>query len=179
MTRLQCDCVPSQLGNYPLMKITMGGGIVFDFIPDYYMVPDDLNLPQSVSQKCNLTFVPLVAGVKSQWVLGNPFLRAYFSIFDLSEDAQRIGLVGGSLPVERLEVSTLFAVTDWGHNVWWIMVITLIIIFLFIICACLIVRSFCQRRIILRLEKPVESEESDDETQPVDVSIIQIVEPKK
>lgn len=174
--------MPNQLlADYPLMKITMGGGIVFDFSPDYYMVPDDLNLPQSVSQKCNLTFVPLVSvpGVKSQLVLGNPFLRAYFSIFDLSEDAQRIGLVGGSLPVERLEVSTLFAVTDWGHNVWWIMVITLIIIFLCIICACLLVRSCCQRRIILRLEKPVESEESADETQPVDVSIIQIVEPKK
>ena len=88
------------------MKITMGGGIVFYFSPDYYMVPDDLNLPQSVNQKCNLTFVPLVSapGVKSQLVLGNPFLRAYFCMFDLSEDAKRIRLVGVSLPVESLEV---------------------------------------------------------------------------
>jgi len=119
-----------------------------------------------------------VSGVKQQWVLGNPFLRAYFSIFDLSEDAQRIGLVGGTMAAERFEVTYSMDV-DFAHNVWWIMMIILIILFLLILCTCLIVRSCCQRRIILRLEKPVETEESADETQPVDISVIQIVEPKK
>jgi len=43
-----------------------------------------------------LTFRPHES--EENWILGSPFLRAYFSIYDLTGEKPRIGLVGGGLP---------------------------------------------------------------------------------
>ena len=78
--KMYCQCG----GNFPTLSFTMGGK-TFPFNPENYMV-------QVRPEVCLLTFRAAKAG-SQRWILGSPFLKQYFSIYDLTEGHRRIGLL--------------------------------------------------------------------------------------
>merc|ERR1712185_72276 len=81
------DC--SNIGKLPTISFTLGGKD-FDLGPDFYVIraKDD-----SGKEQCQLGIQSINAGVPI-WILGDPFLRKYYTIWDAEQ--QRIGFASAS-----------------------------------------------------------------------------------
>ena len=58
----------------------------------FFLVPRDYLVYHYNKRKCGLLVKQEPKGNDELWLMGDPFLRAYYSIYDL--DNKRIGLVG-------------------------------------------------------------------------------------
>jgi len=72
------------------------GGKKFPFNPENYMVQTKPNV-------CLLTFRSARLG-SERWILGTPFLKQYFSIYDLTEGHRKIGLMDGFYGIHSYSV---------------------------------------------------------------------------
>merc|ERR1711870_154923 len=84
------DC--SNVASLPTITISMGGKD-FDLGPDFYVIraQDD-----SGKEQCQLGIEGVNAGVPI-WILGDPFLRKYYTVWDAEQ--KRVGLPLLSNPV--------------------------------------------------------------------------------
>ena len=53
---------------------------------------------------CGLLIKPELKGTKQVWLMGDPFLRAYYSIYDM--DNNKIGLVGIADSIDTYHIDT-------------------------------------------------------------------------
>lgn len=75
------DC--SNVGSLPDVSITLGGK-EFSLGPEFYVLrgADDAN----ENDECMLGIISQFVGVPYMWILGDPFLRKYYSIYDRDQD---------------------------------------------------------------------------------------------
>ena len=88
---LYCDCDPNgaDYDNFPTIGMNVGNSTVQHW---FYLRGKDYLFYQPRNRSCAL----LIAAEKTQrsnmWLMGDPFLRAYYSIYDM--ETNMIGLVG-------------------------------------------------------------------------------------
>ena len=73
----------------------------------------------------------------TEWIMGSTFQRSYYTIYDLSLETKRLGIVGGRLPPGTY-------VKDDGYSwywLWWIMGLTVFGFFIVMLAVCLCIRS--------------------------------------
>ena len=80
---LLCDCTSTNKSSYPTLNFNLSG-TVFELPSDFYM----LEIGQAASQIC---WVLISNSGLPYWLLGDAFLRGYYSIYDM--DNMRLGLV--------------------------------------------------------------------------------------
>ena len=81
-----CTCTSISDSSYPNMTIRLGGRYVFFFNSTDYLTWD------STKKKCILSFLEDSSGATKFWLLGDPFMRAYYIIHDM--DNLKVGLAG-------------------------------------------------------------------------------------
>ena len=84
-----CECEGADDPTYPMLKLN-SGNITFNFHPKDYLVYEriDINEPPS----CMISFQEETRENTSFWLLGDSFLRAFYTIYDGQN--KRIGFVG-------------------------------------------------------------------------------------
>ena len=95
-----CRCKPANMTAYPTIKFKIQPTLFkppvsLIFLPEHYMVPKNPSLDRHAEQECMLTLRPDPEKVKGRgrWILGSRFLLGHFSVYDLTENRQRIGLI--------------------------------------------------------------------------------------
>jgi len=85
------DC--SNVGSLPIVTFTLGGKD-FDMGPDFYVIraKDD----HSGEERCQLGIQGVIAGGAPLWILGAPFLRKYYAVWDFEQS--RIGFALAKQP---------------------------------------------------------------------------------
>jgi len=75
---VNADC--SNLDSLPTVAFTLGG-VAFDLTPDFYVIKEQIS-PSTYN--CTLAICGSLLAAPL-WILGDPFLRAYYSIYDRSQ----------------------------------------------------------------------------------------------
>jgi hypothetical protein len=86
-----CDKLDNRLELYPKLSIHIGEASLQHW---FYLEARDYFIYDRYYRKCLLTIMeePNGSSFNDMWLMGDPFLRKYYSIYDM--DAKRIGLVG-------------------------------------------------------------------------------------
>ena len=85
-----CDCPEGPSSDlFPTLKIIYERFTLNVNPKDYFLYEKD---PLSGKFRCRLTFRKEMKDMVDYWLLGDPFLRAFYTIYDIDED--RIGFVG-------------------------------------------------------------------------------------
>ena len=87
-----CECESADDESYPMLKLT-SGDVTFNFGPKDYLVYEriDVNEPPS----CMISFQEERRESTSFWLLGDSFVRAFYTIYD--GENKRIGFVGDTV----------------------------------------------------------------------------------
>jgi hypothetical protein len=84
------DC--SNLNTLPTINFVIAGK-VFDLGPDFYV----LQAPDNTGKNtCQLGLQALDTGLPNMWILGDPFLRKYYTVFDRTNNQ-----VGFALAIQQ------------------------------------------------------------------------------
>lgn len=153
---LYCPCRPATLNSLNLPSFTYaftsetGVEAKFQFTAKYYFQFEVNNAGQgsNTERQCLLAFKPAVTDNRGRasYTLGSSFLRRYFSIFDLSEGRQRIGLIGGKFPhiTPKWAGALVKTTSEWRYErfaIWWICCAMLIGMIAIILLVCFCVRG--------------------------------------
>lgn len=84
-----CTCSSISDSNFPTLTLILNEYYTF------YMNSSTYLMYNTQLSKCVFTFYEDSSGTYDFWLLGDPFLRAYYAIFDM--DNLRVGLVGPSI----------------------------------------------------------------------------------
>ena len=86
-----CDLKNNLLENYPTVAVQVGQKNLQHW---FYLEARDYFIYDKYYKKCLLTIQeePNGSSFSTMWLMGDPFLRKYYSIYDM--DTKRIGLVG-------------------------------------------------------------------------------------
>ncbi|CAG9335619.1 unnamed protein product [Blepharisma stoltei] len=89
---LICDCGTSYvIEDYPIISFTLGSEYIFTLGPEDYFL--------KTNKKCQLLFSQLP--ISNYWILGDVFLRRYYSIFDAEKS-----MIGFSLSINSKDEET-------------------------------------------------------------------------
>jgi len=86
---LLCDCTDINDPDFPTIALLLGSSKSQHW---FYLKNRDYLSYSTTKQKCGILFKEELSSTGAIWILGDPFLRAYYSIYDMEE--KRIGLVG-------------------------------------------------------------------------------------
>ena len=95
-----CDCSGASDPTYPTLKLKTRG-VTLNFKPNDYLVYERVG---QAEYSCMISFQKETRVNTSYWVLGDSFMRAFYTIYD--GENKRIGLVG----------DTEIAVTEPGED---------------------------------------------------------------
>lgn len=84
---IYCNCEGEQDPTFPIMTIQLGDKI-FELESEHYLIYDE------AKQMCLVAMLGEVGGQGNYWLLGDSFLRGFYSIYDVGN--QRVGLVAAS-----------------------------------------------------------------------------------
>mmetsp|Transcript_14305 Transcript_14305/g.24342 ORF Transcript_14305/g.24342 Transcript_14305/m.24342 type:complete len:302 (+) Transcript_14305:1070-1975(+) len=84
-----CNCESVQDESFPALSMLMGSS---SNQHRFYLEGKDYLLFDNYYQKCAVLIKEELGATSNMWLLGDPFLRAYYSIYDM--DQAKIGMVG-------------------------------------------------------------------------------------
>lgn len=97
---LLCQCLGINDNNFPTLGLQMGSEKSQHWF--YLKNRDYISFSRS-KMECAILIKPELKATGSMWIMGDPFLRAYYSIYDMED--QRIGLVGVAETVRQDEIT--------------------------------------------------------------------------
>lgn len=86
---IYCDCDGEDDEKFPTLAMQVGNNNLKHW---FYLKGRDYLYFSVKRQKCSLLIKPELSSTSRMWLMGDPFLRAYYSIYDM--DNKRIGMVG-------------------------------------------------------------------------------------
>ena len=92
-----CQCIGADDTSFPTLKM-YSGDFVFNFKPQDYLVYEQIDV--NAQATCMISFQEELRENTRFWLLGDSFLRAFYTIYD--GENRRIGLVGDSISLKEV-----------------------------------------------------------------------------
>ena len=111
---------------------------------DYMAWSPDPNNDLNSFQACIMSFREDTNDL-DRWLLGMAFFRAHISVYDMSDEIRRIGLIGGRVPAVAAKIIKASS-SEVGSGFWLILVLILAFFVGIVVCCLSCFRAFCKEK---------------------------------